>query len=115
MSNPQMLTHHLEPHHLEPHHLEPSPSRAPPRKFAPPGLLSLLVSAHIPCGVQAYHARPNGEAHLVFAISSLHIKKCARTSQKLVSYRVAATVDREWPTLARTHARRSVSGARRAG
>ena len=77
-------------------------------KFAPPGLLSLVCPHR---GVQAYHARLNGEAHLVFGISSLHIKKCARTSQQLVSYRVAATVDREWPTLARTHARRSVSGA----
>ena len=77
-------------------------------KFAPPGLLSLVCPHR---GVQAYHARRNGEAHLVFGISSLHIKKCARTSQQLVSYRVAATVDREWPTLARTHARRSVSGA----
>ena len=70
MSNPQMLMHHLEPHHLEPHHLEPSPSRAPPRKFAPP-LLSLVCCPCVPCGVQAYHARRNGEAHLGFAISSL--------------------------------------------
>ena len=67
MSNPEMLTHHLEPHHLEPHHLEPSPSRAPPRKFAPP--LLPLVSPCVRCGVQAYHARAHREAHPVFAIS----------------------------------------------
>ena len=74
MSNPQMLMHHLEPHHLEPHHLEPhhlepSPSRARRR-----GSLRRLCSlwwapACVPCGVQAYHARLNGKAHLVFAIS----------------------------------------------